>query len=72
MTPQQQQTESDSYGCSQCDHIFDHDDLACEVLSGRSGNGLGKTTICTKCAKKAGVDVAAFARPAPELIPELA
>lgn len=72
MTSQPTHKTSNSPECSRCDHGFSKGDKACEVLSGRSGSGLGTAIVCTSCAKKAGVDVAAFARPAPEVLPELA
>jgi len=72
MTPQPNHEPSNSPECSGCDHRFSIEDKACEVLSGRAAGGLGTTVVCTSCAKKAGVDVAAFARPAPEVLPELA
>ena len=72
MTPQTHHETSNSPECSRCDHGFSKGDKACEVLSGRTASGLGTAVVCTSCAKKAGVDVAAFARPAPEVLPQLA
>ncbi|MFD1570123.1 MULTISPECIES: hypothetical protein [Haloferacaceae] len=72
MTLQTNHETTNSPECNRCDHGFSKEDNACEVLSGRSDDGLGTAVVCTSCAKKAGVDVGAFARPAPEVLPELA
>lgn len=66
MNQQDQPRESPEHECSRCGHAFTRSDKACEVLSGRYESGLGRAIVCTKCAKKAGIDVGAFARPVSE------